>query len=218
MFMALLFNSKSIFAQKKVPLHIDFPEASFISRMEYIPKGAKLDPNPIPPYKRLPLLVPEGLKNIALKKSVTCRKSINSSQSYSGELNIITDGNKESEEWYYSILYPNIQWVQIDLEKSFNIYAIAIWHKFDSKLRIYKDVIVQISDDSKFKKNVTTVFNNDSDNSSKLGKGTNYEYLEELYGLTIDAKGIKGHYVRCYSNGSYSDKLNYYTEIEIYGK
>jgi hypothetical protein len=34
----------------------------------------------------------------------------------------------------------------------------------------------------------------------------------------IDAKGVKGRYVRFYSNGNTANKLNDYIEAEIWGK
>jgi hypothetical protein len=86
---------------------------------------------------------------------------------------------------------------------------------------VYRDVIVQISDDPAFKKDVTTVFNNDQDNSAKLGAGKDYEYFEAAEGKLIDCKlttpgGVKGRYVRCWSQGSTADDQNHYTEIEVY--
>ena len=85
--------------------------------------------------------------------------------------------------------------------------------------RVYKDVIVQISNDEKCLKDVTTIFNNDHDDSAKLGvKGTDKEYRERNEGRPIDAKLAKGRYVRCYSNGSTSEPVNNYIEIEVFGK
>ncbi len=52
------------------------------------------------------------------------------------------------------------QWVQIDLAKSANIYAVLVWH-FHSQARVYRDVMVQVSDDPTFRSGVTTIFNND---------------------------------------------------------
>ena len=48
------------------------------------------------------------------------------------------------------------------------MFAILFWH-FHKTPRVYFDVIVQVADDAAFSKNVRTVFNNDHDNSSKLG-------------------------------------------------
>ena len=35
--------------------------------------------------------------------------------------------------------------------------------------------------------------------------------------LLIDPKGIKGRYVRLYSNGNTANDLNHYVEVEVYG-
>jgi len=36
-------------------------------------------------------------------------------------------------------------------------------------------------------------------------------------GLLVDAKGVRGRYVRLYSNGNTVDELNRYTEVAVYG-
>jgi hypothetical protein len=79
-------------------------------------------------------------------------------------------------------------------------------------------VIVQVSDDPEFKTGVTTVFNNDQDNSAKLGIGKDRAYIETNFGKLIDAKGVKGRYVRVYSNGNTANDLNHYIEVEVFGK
>ena len=33
----------------------------------------------------------------------------------------------------------------------------------------------------------------------------------------IDAKGVQGRYVRCYSRGNNANDLNNYVEVEVYG-
>ena len=78
--------------------------------------------------------------------------------------------------------------MQIDLGASRALYAILAWH-YHSQARVYRDVIVQVSDDANFKTGVTTVFNNDHDNSSKLGAGQEKEYIEVAEGKLIDPKG-----------------------------
>ena len=65
---------------------------------------------------------------------------------------------------------------------------------------------------------MTTVFNNDRDNSLGLGAGTDLHYTETNEGKLIDSKGVHGRYVRLYSNGNTSDDLNHYTEVEVYGR
>ena len=68
-----------------------------------------------------------------------------------------------------------------------------------------------------FKTGVTTVFNNDHDNSSKLGAGKDKEYIEVAEGKLFDPKGAKGRYVRLYSNGNTTNDLTHYVEVEVYG-
>ena len=75
-----------------------------------------------------------------------------------------------------------------------------------------------LSNDAKFATGVTTIFNNDHDNTSKLGKGTDKEYRERNDGRPIDGKMTKARYVRCYSAGSTSEPVNNYVEIEVFGK
>ena len=159
--------------------------------------------------------VPDGVANVAKGKKVT------SSDDFPmiGELDLITDGNKDGSEGCYVELMDGVQWVQIDLGKDFDIYAVAVWH-FHSQERAYKDVIVQVSDDPAFKKGVKTIYNNDHDNSSKLGKGNAKAYIETNYGKLIDVSKspVKGRYVRLYSNGSTTNGSNHYIEVEVFAK
>jgi hypothetical protein len=103
------------------------------------------------------------------------------------------------------------------LGKDANIYAVIVWH-FHSQQRVYRDVAVQISDDPAFQKDVTTIFNDDAGNQLGLGAGKDLAYIETYQGKLIDAKGVKGRYVRLYSNGNTTNKLNHYIEVEVWGK
>ena len=156
---------------------------------------------------------PEGTTLLSKGKTVT------SSDDFPiiGSLELITDGDKEAGEGYFVELMNGNQWVQIDLGESKEIHAIWIWH-FHSQKRAYHDVVVQISDDAEFKSGVTTVFNNDYDGSSPLGKGADKPYVESRFGIAVDGKGTKGQYVRLYSAGNTSNDMNHYIEVEVYGK
>ena len=134
-----------------------------------------------------------------------------------GELLMITDGDKEGADGSFIEFGPGPQWTQIDLGAPAEIYAVVLWH-YHSQARIYRDVIVQVSDDPTFAKEVKTLFNNDDDNSSKLGVGKDYEYVDSFEGRLVDGKGIKGRYVRCYSNGNTANDMNHMIEIEVYGR
>lgn len=158
-------------------------------------------------------LVPAGTELLSKGKKVTSSDE----NPIIGSLDLVTDGDKDAGEGYFVELLDGTQWVQIDLEKSATISAIWLWH-FHSQKRAYNDVVIQISDDAAFKTGVTTVYNNDYDDSSKLGKGSDNPYVESRFGLIADGKGTKGRYVRLYSKGNTSNEMNHYIEVEVYGK
>ena len=161
---------------------------------------------------RPPFYVPTGTTLLSLKKKVTSSDS----QPVIGELDMITDGEKGGGDGFFVELGPMPQWVQIDLGASRALHAILAWH-YHSQARVYRDVIVQVSDDPKFKTGVTTIFNNDHDNTSKMGAGKEKEYIEVAEGKLFDPKGAKGRYVRLSSNGNTTNDLNHYVEVEVYG-
>jgi hypothetical protein len=107
------------------------------------------------------------------------------------------------------------QWVQVDLGASHAIHALAVWydHRY---IQVINDVVLQVSDDPEFKTGVTTLYNNDTDNSSGLGVGTDREYFERRFGRVVSAKGVQARYVRSYSRGSNQSGLNCWQEIEVY--
>ena len=195
-------------APGKVPLAVEYPKPLFagtprpISLSNLEPAGAK----------RPDILVSAESKLLSRGKKVTSSDSL----PVIGELSFITDGDKTGIDGAYVELGPNTQWVQVDLGASAKIDAVAVWH-FHSQARVYHDVVVQISDDPEFKKGVKTIFNNDDDNSSKLGKGGDKSYVETNHGRVLPADGASGRYVRLYSNGNTSDELNHYCEIEVFG-
>lgn len=161
---------------------------------------------------RGPFHVPKGTVLLSAKKRVTSSDM----QPVIGELDMITDGEKAGGDGYFVELGPTPQWVQIDFGASRPLHAILAWH-YHSQARVYRDVIVQVSDDPAFKTGVTTVFNNDHDNSSKLGLGKDKEYIEVAEGKLFDPKGARGRYVRLYSNGNTTNDLSHYVEVEVYG-
>lgn len=168
----------------------------------------------MPELKKFPtFLVPEGTVLLSKGKTVT------SSDDFPilGDLTFVTDGDKEAGEGYFLELLEGTQWVQIDLAQSNPLYAVILWH-FHGQKRVYNDVIVQVSDDPEFKTGVTTLFNNDYDDSSGLGKGGDLGYVESRFGLLLNGKGTKGRYVRCYSKGNSSNEMNHYIEVEVFGK
>jgi hypothetical protein len=193
-----------------VELKIDIPKETISGT----PRPRIKLPNLMPEIKKFPkFLVPENTLLLSKGKKVTSSDDL----PILGELSCITDGDKENGEGHFVELAEGTQWVQIDLEKSNSLYAILVWH-FHNLKRAYHDVIVQVSDDPEFKTDVTTLFNNDYDNSSKLGKGISRPYIETRYGLLVNPKGIEGRYVRLYSRGSTVTGFNHYIEVEVYGK
>lgn len=171
-------------------------------------------PNVLPPPAKAPeFKVPEGTVLLSKGKKVTASDN----EPLIGELSLVTDGDKRAGEGYFVELLDGLQWVQIDLEKSAELHAIWLWH-FHSQKRAYHDVIIQVSDDPEFKTGVTTVYNNDYDDSAKMGKGKDRPYVETRFGLIADPKGAKGRYVRLYSSGNTANEMNHYIEVEVYGK
>jgi hypothetical protein len=196
-------------AADKVPLKVELPRPLFAGT----PRPIQL-PNlePLGTGKRPDLMVPAGTVLLSKGKTVTSSDSL----PVIGELSFITDGDKSGTDGTYVELGPGVQWVQVDLGASAAIAAVALWH-FHSQARVYHDTIVQLSDDKDFKTGITTLYNNDDDNSAKLGKGKDMAYIETFSGRLIDAKGTKARYVRFYSNGNTSDELNHYCEVEVFG-
>ena len=161
---------------------------------------------------RGPFYVPKGTVLLSAKKKVTSSDSA----PVIGELDMINDGEKAGGDGFFVELGPGPQWVQIDLGASHPLHAILAWH-YHSQARIYRDVVVQVSDDPNFKTGVTTIYNNDHDNTSKLGAGKDKEYIEVAEGRLFDPKGAKGRYVRLWSNGNTTNDLTHYVEVEVYG-
>jgi len=207
---SVLLVATAALAQNQVVLKTQLPPPLFVGT------PAPLNvPNLEPPTKgkRPDFLVPAGTLNLAKNKKVTASDS----NPNVGTLDMVVDGDKDGNEGSWVELGPGKQWVQIDLAKKAEIYAVLIWH-FHSQARVYRDVVVQVSDDPTFKSGVTTVFNSDFSNTFGLGAGKNLNYVETYQGKLIDAKGAKGRYVRLYSNGNTSNKLNHYIEVEVWGK
>jgi hypothetical protein len=207
---AALLVINSALAQDKVPLKTQLPRPLFVGTP--VPLNV---PNLEPPMKgkRPDFMVPAGTANLAKGKTVTGSDN----NPVTGTLDLVTDGDKAGDEGSWVELGPGKQWVQIDLAKSANVYAVLLWH-FHAQARVYRDVVVQASDDPTFKSGVTTIFNNDFKNELGFGAGKDLNYVETYQGKLIDAKGAKGRYVRLYSNGNTTNKLNDYIEVEVWGK
>ena len=183
------------------PMFVGTPEMVTVSNLEK-PTGEL----------RKAFYAPEGTTNVAAGKPATSNK-----EPIIGDLGMITDGDKEAGDGSFVEFGPGVTYVTIDLGAQCEIYAIVMWH-YHQQARVYFDVVVQVSDDPDFIKDVKTIFNNDDDNTAGQGVGTNKNYTETFEGRLIDAKGVKGRYVRLYSNGNSGNDQNHYIEVEVYGK
>lgn len=207
--LAALAPSAAAQDQGKEVLKIQLPKPMFVGT----PKNIRT-PNleTITGKPRGPFMVPAGTVLLSGGRPVTASDK----EPVIGEIAYVTDGKKSGEDGYYVELGPMLQWVQVDLGKSQELTAIVAWH-YHSQARVYRDVIVQVSDDKDFVSGVTTVFNNDHDNTSGLGAGKDKEYIETFDGKLFDPKGVKARYVRLYSAGNTSNDMNHYVEVEVYG-
>lgn len=198
----------TVSAAETEPLKLKLPTHTPKGTPEDLPAGSSIEPLSDKPPK--PIDVPKGVANVALGKPVT-----SSVEPFLGDLKQVTDGKKEPYDDEAIEMKKGVQWVQVDLGAEFEIHAIAVWHDH-RYVQAFHDVIVQISDDPEFKKGVTTVYNNDTDNSSGRGVGTDREYFELEFGRQIAVKGVKARYVRGYTKGSSLSALNCWQEIEVY--
>src|SRR5450631_2198705 len=126
---AALLTTTTLLAQDKVPLKTDLPKPLFVGTPVPI-KVPNLEP--APKGKRPDFLVPAGTVNLAKGKKVTASDT----DPTMGTLDLVTDGDKEGDEGSWVELGPGKQWVQIDLEKEADIYAVMLWH-FHSQERVY---------------------------------------------------------------------------------
>jgi hypothetical protein len=195
----------------KVPLMIKLPAPAFKGTPKDIQLSSYVEPLSDKP--RAPMMVPAGLKNLAPGAKITCSDKNATAEA----LAKVTDGDKEASEQSIIYLRKGTQWIQMDFGSPQEIFAVVIWHAHNSA-KVYHDVIVQVADDQDFLQNVKTVFNNDQDNTSGQGVGTDREFFETHEGKLIDTKGVTARYIRFYSKGSTESALNEYTEIEVYGR
>jgi hypothetical protein len=196
---------------KMVPLQLKLPNPMFVGTPQNLQGIENLEADSKQP--RPTSYVPEGTRNLALNKPVTSSEM----DPITGTLDMIVDGDKEATEGSVVELGPFAQWVVIDLQKEYELYAIVVWH-YHKTARVYQDVVVQVSTDPKFTENVTTLFNNDNDNSLGLGAGQDKNYIDKAEGKLIDAKGTKARYVKLWSQKNNQDDYTHYIEVEVYGK
>ena len=149
------------------------------------------------------------MTNLALGKTPTGGNTLtNSSYATDG-----VSGNSNN----YTGLNAGLQWMQLDLGAAYNLSSVKLWHYYADG-RTYNDVIVMLSNTADFSSGVTRVFNNDTNNSSGLGAGTDAAYAETSSGKTISFSPISARYVRLYTNGSLVNTWNHYVEAQVYGQ
>ena len=197
-------------APELVPIEIKLPKAMFEQTPQNItvPNLEKPLDKPRPPF-----LAPAGTTNVALGKPVFSSDE----EPFIGEIEMITDGDKEAADGSYGELGPFAQNVTNDLQALHEIYAVLIWH-YHKQPVVYFDIVVQVAGDADFINNVRTLFNNDIDNSAGLGVGKDKHYVETNKGKLINVNGVNARYVRLYSNGNTGNGLNHYIEVEVYGR
>ncbi len=172
--------------------------------------------NNLEPISKNPRILPK-VPAAAVNLAKGCNVTSSAREAAAGDFSYLTDGDKGGEEGFEVELPRGAHWVQVDLTKSAEISAIVLWH-FHRERRVYFNVIVQISDDAAFKKDVTTVYNNDAEGELGLGKGKDYCYYESNEGRVMAlSPAIKGRYVRFYSKGNSAGPSNDYIETEVWG-
>ena len=202
-----------LFAQDKVAIKFELPAPHSSGTPKEV-KSDNLEPDPGPGKLRPAIMVPAGYDR---KLTTEDTKVTTSEEAVTGDNEYVVDGDKTPDATAMLQLPGGLQWVQLDLGAEHELTAVCVWHDQGDE-RVYKDVIIRASNDEKFVEGVVTLFNNDHDNSSKLGKGKDKEYRERNDGRPIDVKLTKARYVRCYSAGSSSEPVNNYIEIEVFGK
>lgn len=208
---ALCAISSSAVAQgDQEAIKIELPKPMFVGT----PKNIVSDNlEPLTGKPREAFMAPKGCVNLAKGKEIKASDT----EPVIGEPEMVVDADKEGSDGSFVEFGPGVQSVSVDLGQMSEIYAIVVWH-FHSQARVYKDVVVKTAEDADFIKGVQTVFNNDHDNSSGLGVGQNKEYIETFEGRLIDAKGVKGQFVRLSSKGNSTNDMNHYIEVEVWGK
>lgn len=150
----------------------------------------------------------ESPRNLAAGISPTFSGSIAQSAAYA------TDGNTDSDAWV-GLNAAGTGWMQLDLGATRQLTKVKLW-QYWANGRTYHDVVIQVSNDPTFSSGVSTIFNNDADNSSGLGAGADAEYAETASGKTIPTSA-SGRYVRFWANGSSSNSYDSWVEAQVFG-
>ena len=201
--------------QRKIPLVTELPEEVFEHPYYPWPKVEGLAPKGC---GQPPLFVESDVKLVNVARGKPVRPSTPMHKIIIGELELVTDGEKNGADGNYVELREGLQWMQVDLREITELHAIWVFH-WTKGYSLVNDVVVQVSNDPKFEDDsVCTLFNNDRDGSSGLVEGDDVPYMDSHRGWVIDAKQVPTRFLRCYSAGSEISNGNLYVEIEAWGR
>src|SRR5690606_30128517 len=99
------------------PLELELPKPVFVGT----PKNIKVENLEPAGSKQPTLMIPKDAVNLAEEKEVTASDE----EPIIGDLEQITDGDKEASDGSYVEFGPGVQWVQIDLGQPSTINAIV---------------------------------------------------------------------------------------------
>ena len=208
----------TVAAPRLEPLDLGIGPDAVTRATPIYPPGRRKPPHLRKEVTRPVFMVPPGIRNLALGRPVV---SSTVEEPIIGELFQVTDGVKRSGDSDFVELDPGLQWVQIDLGMRARAHAIAVWHYYKDPV-IYDDVVVQVAGEPGFERGVVTLFNNDHDDSSGLGRGEDSAYLARWWGELVDARGedregTPARYVRVYTGGGAGGEDARFVEVAVYG-
>ena len=152
-----------------------------------------------------------GLRNLAFGQPV----SQTGDAGYDSGSSLATDGNMRNAAWDIGPKATG-HYRQVDIGGPWNIDSLRVWHELSDSRRIrYKDVVIRLSTTADFSSDVTTVFNNDLDNSLGLGAGTDGEYDETESGKIVHFPPTRARYIRLHTYGNNHDDQNRLLEVMV---
>ena len=156
--------------------------------------------------------------HLAKNASIVARPTTNphSSHAATGNDQRFFDGVIDSASPNYIDVGNGSKFIVIDLGGPAMVDGLNVW-RYHNDVRQYRDVVYQLSTTSNFSADVTTVFNNDSNNSTQQGAGSDPEYLELPSGKPVYFPPVRARYLRLWSRGNTVNNNNHYTEVEVYG-
>lgn len=162
--------------------------------------------------------------NAALNKAVTSNGTAGG-----GALSNVTNGNLARGDYALISTSDGPKYVQVDLADSYDIVGVNIrsdWGSDAGSYRYGHDYVVQLAADAAFTTGVTTIFNNDADNTLGLGAGEDPLYIEPADGAGLHIPletPVAARYVRYWANGhtrvnGTTNAVNTPVEIQAFAK